>query len=73
MAVLQMPLAMDTRSAEHAERRARAADEPNTRQDQGAEQENAGGRTQQPHQAPALSRRVGEHGAAFRRLLIGVW
>ena len=73
MAVPQMPLAMDTRSAEDAERGVRAAEQPDARQDQGAEQEKARGRAQQPHQPSALPRRVGEDGAALRWLLIGVW
>jgi hypothetical protein len=68
-----MPLAMGTRSAEDAERGVRAAEQPDARQDQDAEQESAGGRTGQPHQAPALPRRVGEDGIAFSRLLVGVW
>jgi hypothetical protein len=73
MAVPAMSLAMGTRSAEDTERGIRAADEPDARQDQGAKQDHARGRTKQPHQAPALPRRVGENRAAFGWPAIGVW
>jgi hypothetical protein len=73
IAVPQMPLAMARRGAENAERGVWSAEQPDTDQDEGAEQENACGRPQQPHQPSALTCGVGEDGTVFRWQLTGVW
>jgi len=47
--------------AKHAERRIGAAEQPDARQDQGADQQDAGACPEQAHQAASLAGRVCEN------------
>jgi hypothetical protein len=56
--------------AEHAKRSVRTAEQPDPGDDQGTDQENAGGGAKHPHQPPAVPCWVGEDRAGLMPSLV---
>jgi hypothetical protein len=65
VAAAMLPVLVRARRAEHAEGGVRTAEQPDARNDQGADQQDAGDGADHAHQSAALPGGVGEHGTGL--------